>query len=214
MTTTFQIRIEAKLLTNDVLRSLRNLLDIRDQKVLEISEITTPNEKSSESLEKIAAYLKKEDEAGFIFCPDSFLEKFLDGLIIYKRGPKTTPTNSATTTPPTRWKLSNNQILKKIRVAFELKEDDVLELIQQPGFSLSKAELNALFRSPDHRNYRECGDQVLRYFLKGLNQKFKANPTPQVKLSNEKNNSNDKKQLTTYKDKEFQKPKLRVFKDD
>ncbi|MCK6596912.1 MAG: DUF1456 family protein [Bdellovibrionaceae bacterium] len=211
MTTLFQIRIEAKLLTNDVLRSLRNLLDIRDQKVLEISEITTPKEKTSANLEQIVAYLKKEDEPGFVFCPDSFLESFLDGLIIYKRGPKTTP---ASPTTNTRWKLSNNQILKKIRVAFELKEEDVLELIQQPGFSLSKAELNALFRSPDHRNYRECGDQVLRYFLKGLNQKFKANPTPQVKLSNEKNKPNDKNHLTTYKDKEFKKPKLRVFKDD
>jgi uncharacterized protein YehS (DUF1456 family) len=59
-------------------------------------------------------------------------------------------------------------VLKKMRVAFKLQEDDMHDIIEAAGFSMSKHEMSALFRSEESSNYRECGDQVLRYFLKGL----------------------------------------------
>ena len=64
--------------------------------------------------------------------------------------------------------LTNNDILKKIRIALELQESDILEILSLAHFDLSHTELRALFRNPDHRNYKECGDQLLRRFLDGL----------------------------------------------
>lgn len=64
--------------------------------------------------------------------------------------------------------LSNNDILKKLRVALELKDDDILQILKLADFEVSKSELNALFRKEDHPNYMPCGDQLLRNFLNGL----------------------------------------------
>ncbi|MBN8697232.1 MAG: DUF1456 family protein [Bacteroidetes bacterium] len=64
--------------------------------------------------------------------------------------------------------LTNNDILKKIRVALELKDEDIIKILKLSEFDMTKSELNALFRKPDHPNYKECGDQLLRNFLNGL----------------------------------------------
>jgi uncharacterized protein YehS (DUF1456 family) len=64
--------------------------------------------------------------------------------------------------------LTNNDILKKLRVALSFKDSDILECLELAGFKMNKSELSALFRSIDHPNYKECGDQVLRNFLNGL----------------------------------------------
>ncbi len=64
--------------------------------------------------------------------------------------------------------LTNNDILKKLRIALDLQETDMLEILSLAHFELSHTELRALFRNPEHRNYRECGDQLLRRFLDGL----------------------------------------------
>ena len=64
--------------------------------------------------------------------------------------------------------LTNNDILKKIRVALELKDEDVVAILKLADFEITKSELNALYRKPDHPNYKECGDQLLRNFLNGL----------------------------------------------
>ncbi len=73
--------------------------------------------------------------------------------------------------------LTNNDILKKIRVALELKDEDVVKILKLADFEISKSELNALYRKPDHPNYKECGDQLLRNFLNGLII-FKRGPMP------------------------------------
>jgi uncharacterized protein YehS (DUF1456 family) len=65
-------------------------------------------------------------------------------------------------------RITNNLVLKKLRVAFELKDADMHQIFQDAGFPVSKPELSALFRQPDHKNFRLCGDQMLRNFLKGL----------------------------------------------
>lgn len=64
--------------------------------------------------------------------------------------------------------MTNNDILKKIRIALELKDTDIIEILKLADFEITKSELSALFRNPDHRNYKECGDQILRNFLNGL----------------------------------------------
>ncbi len=64
--------------------------------------------------------------------------------------------------------MTNNTILKKLRIALELKDTDILEILQLADFEVSKSELSALFRKEDHKNYKECGDQLLRRFLNGL----------------------------------------------
>lgn len=73
--------------------------------------------------------------------------------------------------------LTNNDILKKIRVALELKDEDVVAILKLADFDITKSELNALYRKPDHANYKECGDQLLRNFLNGLIT-YKRGPMP------------------------------------
>ena len=76
--------------------------------------------------------------------------------------------------------LSNNDILKKIRIALELKDDDIVNILKLADFEISKSELNALFRRDDHPNYMPCGDQLLRNFLNGLIT-YKRGPNPKNK---------------------------------
>ena len=64
--------------------------------------------------------------------------------------------------------LTNNDILKKLRVALNLKDDDIIKILKLADFEISKTELSAIFRKDDHPNYRPCGDQLLRNFLNGL----------------------------------------------
>lgn len=146
---------------NDVLRKLRYALNIPDPSMIEIFRHADRKVELSE----LKALLKKEDEDGFVACTDKVLGSFLDGFIIYQRGKKERdPMQVAQSDPP----LNNNVILRKIRIALELKEDDMLGILKLTGTHLSGSELAAFFRKQGHKNYRECGDQVLRNFLKGL----------------------------------------------
>jgi uncharacterized protein YehS (DUF1456 family) len=64
--------------------------------------------------------------------------------------------------------LTNNDILKKLRVAHKLRDTDIVDICALVDFKVSKAELGALFRSEEHPKYVECQDQILRNFLNGL----------------------------------------------
>lgn len=64
--------------------------------------------------------------------------------------------------------MSNNDIFKKLRVALQLRDDQIIEILKLVDFQISKSELSAFFRKEDHPNYKNCGDQVLRNFLNGL----------------------------------------------
>ena len=147
------------MINNDVLRSLRFMLNISDAKVAEIIGLT--DLQVSEA--SISACLKKEDEDGFTRCSDELLAHFLDGLVILRRGK-----DDSRPAPAIELPISNNTVLKKLRVAFELKEDDLHAILQAADFPVTKPELSALFRKVGHSNYRVCGDQLLRNFLKGL----------------------------------------------
>lgn len=144
---------------NDVLRSLRYMLDISDAKLAEITRTNGFDVSDAD----IASYLKKDEEEGFVRCPDEVIAHFLDGLVIFKRG-----RDESRPPLPVELPVTNNIILKKLRVAFELKEDDLHAILKAADFSVSKPELSALFRKVGNSNYRPCGDQLLRNFLKGL----------------------------------------------
>ena len=64
--------------------------------------------------------------------------------------------------------LTNNDIFKKLRVALQLRDDQIVEILKLVDFKTTKSELGAFFRSEDHPKYVECGDQILRNFLKIL----------------------------------------------
>ena len=64
--------------------------------------------------------------------------------------------------------LTNNDILKKLRVALKMRDDDIVKVLSLVDFKISKSELGAFFRSGDHPKYMDCQDQILRNFLNGL----------------------------------------------
>ncbi|KAF1694573.1 DUF1456 family protein [Pseudoxanthomonas koreensis] len=155
------------MINNDVLRSIRYMLDFSDGKVVEIVQLADPGF----ALDKadIPALLKKEDEAGAVACSDALLARFLDGLVVYYRG-----RDESQPPRPPESRISNNLVLKKLRVAFQLKDVDMHEVFEGAGFPLAKPEMTALFRQPGHKNFRPCGDQILRNFLKGLTLRFRT----------------------------------------
>jgi len=111
----------------------------------------------------VQAFLRKEDDPDYAECSNTVLAHFLDGLIIYCRG-----RDESLPPRPVEKRITNNVVLKKLRVAFALKDVDMHDIFESAGFPISKPELSALFRQPGHNNYRVCGDQLLRNFLKGL----------------------------------------------
>jgi uncharacterized protein YehS (DUF1456 family) len=64
--------------------------------------------------------------------------------------------------------MTNNDILKKLRVALHFRDEDIIHVLSLVDFQITKSELSAIFRKEDHPNYKECGDQLLRNFLNGL----------------------------------------------
>ena len=149
------------MINNDVLRSIRYMLDLSDAKVVEITRLADADFAIDKA--DVQAYLKKEDDEGYAECSNAVLAHFLDGLVFHYRG-----SNGDQPPRPVEKRVTNNVVLKKLRVAFELKDVDMHQCFEDAGFPVSKPELSALFRQPDHKNFRLCGDQLLRNFLKGL----------------------------------------------
>lgn len=90
--------------------------------------------------------------------------------------------------------LSNNDILKKLRVALSLKNDDIIEILALADFEITKGALGDLFRSEDHPGYVEAGDQILRNFLNGLIIKNRGKlATPKTVVKGEEVESKGKK---------------------
>lgn len=153
------------MLNNYVLRSIRYMLDLSDAQMVNIVKLAD----LTISKEDMVSWLKKDTDPEYIECNDNVMGHFLNGLIYYRRGK-----DESRPAPEIDTRLNNNIILKKLRVAFELKDTDMIEIYQLADFRVSKPELNAIFRKPGHKNYRECGDQLLRYFLKASQRVFEA----------------------------------------
>jgi uncharacterized protein YehS (DUF1456 family) len=148
---------------NDILRRLRFTFDLNDKKMMALFQeggITA-------SRAQISDWLKQEDDEAYVRLTDNEFASFLNGFIVSRRGKKEGPPAVA------ERKINNNIIFRKIRIALDFKEDDVLRTLQLVQFNLSSSELSAFFRKPTHKHYRECQDQVLRNFLHGIQLKFR-----------------------------------------
>ena len=98
-------------------------------------------------------------------CKDARLLCFLDGFILEQRG-QSPATDKASA--PRSERLTNNVVLKKLRIALQLKEDDVLRFLASGGAPLSRRQLGALARKRGNKHYRVCSNEVLTSFLTGL----------------------------------------------
>ena len=154
---------------NDVLRRIRFVFDFDDSKMIALFGLAD----HQVTREQISAWLKKEGDPALVECSDTELAFFLNGLIVEKRGRKDGPQ------PVPERRLNNNIIFRKLKIALDLKAEDILELLALAGVQASKHELSAFFRRPGHKHYRDCNDQMLRNFLKGVQLKYRVDsPAP------------------------------------
>ncbi|MFT6300481.1 MAG: hypothetical protein ACJA2R_000487 [Saprospiraceae bacterium] len=164
-----KIKKEGRMTNNDVLRRIRYTLNYKDQKMISVF-----NQGSLDlSLEQLSGQLKKDTDPGYLNCSDASLASFLNGLIIEKRGAK------GGAQPSIEKKITNNMVFVKLKIAFNLTSEGILEILDSAGLQISSHELSSFFRKNTHKNYRECKDQVLRNFLKGLQIKHRTNTDPE-----------------------------------
>ena len=143
---------------NDVLRRLRFTLNINNNAIIDLCA------KGGQALtaETLDQYLKREDDENYLECSAKDCEAFLDGVILWKRGPNDGGAAKK------KMKFDNNMILRKLRIAFELRDVDMLAILELGDLPISKSELSAFFRNLKHRNYMEVQSQLLRRFMVGL----------------------------------------------
>ena len=144
---------------NDVLRSLRFTLDANDARIAELLKLGG----RETTREEVQAFLTPEGEPGHVAIDERSMGQLLDGLIVFRRG-----RDEKRPAPPPEPRVTNNVVLKKLRVAFQLEDADLRAVFASADCVVSKPELSAFFRKPDNPHFRVCGDQYLRYFLKGL----------------------------------------------
>jgi uncharacterized protein YehS (DUF1456 family) len=147
---------------NDILRRLRYTFNLHDNQMIETfaaGEFITDRP-------LVSNWLKKEDDESFIELTDYQMAAFLNGFIALRRG----KLENKNIEPERR--LNNNQILRKLKIALELRDEDIQRIFNLAEVEISKNEINAFFRNRNHEQYRECKDQFMRSFLKGLQKKY------------------------------------------
>ena len=149
---------------NDILRRLRYTFNLSEAKMIGLFGLAEHRVTQAQ----VSGWLKKEAEPEYQPCSDPQLALFLNGLINEKRGKKDGPQ------PQPEQRLTNNIIVRKLKIALNLRDDDMLATLALAGVRMSKHELSAFFRKPDHKHYRECHDQILRGFLNGVGLKYRA----------------------------------------
>jgi len=150
---------------NDILRRIRYVFDFSDAKMIEIFELAGSQVKRAQ----VSDWLKKDNDSSFLELNDKQLAIFLNGLINEKRGKK----DGEQSIPENR--LNNNIIFRKLKIALNLKDDDILNILELAQIRISKHELSAFFRNPNQHQYRPCEDQILRNFLHGMQLKYSEN---------------------------------------
>lgn len=150
---------------NLILRQIRYIFNFRDAKIVELFALA----EKEVTLEEVVNWMKKEEEESYQPIYDKELAYFLNGLIIHKRGKREGPAPKAEKT------LSNNLILRKLKIALNYKDYDIIDTVALAGQKIGKHELSAFFRNPKQSQYRLCKDQFLRKFLQGLQQKYRPN---------------------------------------
>ncbi len=150
---------------NDLLRSLRYAFKLNDKQLLTLFS-SHPHSMVVMSPKQLSEKMADEESDNFSELSDQEFSAFLDGLIVSRRGLK-----EGAPAPTILERLSRNDVLKKLRIALEFKEQDMLQTIELGGTKLSKGELSAFFRKPTHKHYRQVGNQVMRAFIRGLSKR-------------------------------------------
>ena len=163
------------MVNNDILIRLRYALNITDLKLVELFELAG----MPLSAEALRPLFLKEGEEGYRECDGPTLGAFLEGLVISRRGRKEGAPSAASSAAPAAkpaWvgQPSNNDVLKAVRIALQLREEDIVAILRSVDVDASKSEINALFRRKDQENFRLCGDQFLRNFLAGVTKKYRV----------------------------------------
>lgn len=148
---------------NDVIRRLRYIFDFEDAKMIEIFALAG----GEFTRAQISNWLKPDTHEEAVVIKDRELSIFLNGFIVLKRGKR------EGVEIVNEKKLNNNQILRKLKIAFNMKSEEILDTLDLADFYLSKHELSAFFRKPTQSQYRDCKDQVLRNFIHGLQIRFR-----------------------------------------
>ena len=151
---------------NDILRRIRYTFDLNDSKMISIFDQAGHQVTRAQ----VSGWLKSDDDPACQKCSDKQLAFFLNGLINDKRGKRDGPQLEPETS------LSNNAVFMKLKIALNLKADDVIKILFLAGLKISKHELSAFSRRPGHKHYRECKNQMLRNFLKGLQLQYRPVP--------------------------------------
>lgn len=148
---------------NELNRRIRYSLQLDDADAVAMMQLAGTTASASQA----AAWRTREGEPGFEPCPREALVALLDGLILDRRGPPPRKEGAEMPAPAVERHI-NNAVLKQLRIALALRTEEVHQLMVAGGGKLAKSEVGAFFRKPDARNFRVCGDQVLRWFLAGL----------------------------------------------
>lgn len=169
---------------NDILIRLRYALDIKDSDMIKMFSLGGIKVTKEELLSMLSNYKKDDnfemEEESVVDndmekCSNHTLESFLNGFIIFKRGKQDIKSSEADKNVfmIKSNKTINNVMLKKIKIALSFTSEDMLDIFEASGITLSKSELSAVLRREGQRNYKECGDRYARNFLKGLAIKYR-----------------------------------------
>lgn len=158
---------------NEFYRRLRYALQLDDEDTVRLFAALSRRQPGAAAPDPqmIAAWRQRAEAPEFVAMTQTALGTFIDALILHYRGERTDPADGpepARSAPSTVRQGDNNTLLKGVRVALSLRVEDIVACIAGGGGNLGKAAVSAFFRKPGSRNYRACGDQVLRQFLKGL----------------------------------------------
>lgn len=143
---------------NDVLSRLRYLLDYSDTTVVAVFAAAD----LAVTEDQVTGWLAGEESPQYVRLGDTELAAFLNGLINHRRGRRPGPP------PVPEQRLNNNLIATKLKIALNLKGEDMIRILNLADCRISNHELSAFFRKPGHTHYRKLNDQILRYFLRGL----------------------------------------------
>ncbi len=155
---------------NDKLIRLRYALDLKNREMVEIFNLGGAQVNALDVTKILKKVDEEEEDVDQIRVDNILFDSFLNGLIIYKRGKQDTkPGQSESQESSLKNKINiNNLLLKKVKIALALTTEDMIDIFEQAGITVTKGELGALLRKEGHKNYRECGDKFARNFLKGL----------------------------------------------
>ena len=154
---------------NDILSRLRYILDYSDAEMVAVFAAAD----HTVTVDQVKKWLAGEEDLLHEQLFDKELAMFLNGLIVHRRGRRPGPA------PVPETHLNNNLIATKLKIALNLKGEDMVRILSLAGFQLSNHELSAFFRKPGHKHYRKMNDQILRYFLRGLQMELRPSAPPQ-----------------------------------